>query len=89
MNKFLLMALLPCFLLGMRKSPSMYDFQVEAKHVLIYKVEDASSRPDCSYCNKPSVYFVLSFGEFRFSYCEDHFRAAGFVQPKNTSSEGK
>jgi len=89
MKRFLLIGLFPCMMMGMRKSPSMYDFQAQAKHTMIYKVDKASSRPDCSYCKKPAMYFVVSFGEFRFSYCEDHFKAAGFIQPKDDSREEK
>jgi hypothetical protein len=90
MNKsILLLGLLPCFAYGMRKSPSMYDFQAEAKHALIYDVEKAVSRPQCTYCYEEAMYFVVSFNEFRFAYCSAHFKAAGFVQPRDSSKEDK
>lgn len=86
MKYILLLGLLPCLLSGMRKSPSMYNFQAEAAHIQIVDLPQ-DNRPDCSYCKQPALYYVLSFHEFRFAYCLAHFRAAGFTQPREVNKE--
>lgn len=89
MKHILLLGLFPCLMFSMRKSPSMYNFQAEAKHILISDINAAENRPDCSYCKQPALYYVLSFNEFRLAYCAAHFKAAGFAQPRDVSNENK
>lgn len=78
MKIVLLVGLLSCHAYGMRKSPSMYDFQAQGAHIQVYKVPEASWAPDCSYCKRTAEYIVISFNEFKFTYCKEHFRAAGY-----------
>lgn len=78
MKKLLFLVLLPWSLMAMRKSPSMYNFQAQGDHIEIYKIPHESWTPECSYCKRVATYVVVSFKEFRFNYCTEHFRAAGY-----------